>query len=176
MLRLAALVFVALPALIASGLPQAWLARAGLFAPDLAAFDVGPLALHLGAYLPAELHGAAWATAAFSAAVFGQLMHYAAVIFWLPRLIPAGPQAATMLPWPRARVFWAGVTVTALAMLVLFTLDYYTARIAYGLAAAVHASIEIPLIAVALAGLRQPGGEPADREASGERRTVAQPG
>jgi hypothetical protein len=175
MLRLAGVVFVALPALIASGLPQAWLAGAGLFAPDLAAFDVGPLARNLGAYLPPDLHHASWATAAFSAAVFGQLMHYAAVIGWLPRLIPAGP-AATMLRWPRAGAFWAGVALAALGMLALFTLDYYTARIVYGLAAAVHASVEIPLIAVALAGLRRPLGQHADRDPGRERGAVAQPG
>jgi hypothetical protein len=116
------------------------------------------------------VQGAAWATAAFSAAVFGQLMHYAAVIGWLPRLIPAGPAPATTLPWPRASVFWACVAAAALAMLVLFALDYYTARLVYSLAAAVHASIEIPLIAVALAGLR------GDDEPGRERRAVAQPG
>ncbi len=171
MLRLAAIVFVALPALIISGLPQAWLARVGLFAPDLSAFDVGPLALHLGIYLPAELHGASWATAAFSAAVFAQLMHYAAVIDWLPRLIPKEP-TRTMLRWPRAHVFWVSVAAAALAMLALFAIDYYSARIVYGLAAAVHASIEIPLIAVALAGLRQPRDGQPDRH----RRAVAQPG
>jgi hypothetical protein len=173
MLRLAGLVFVALPALIASGLPQAWLHGAGLFAPDLAAFDVGPLVLHLGAYLPAALQDAPWAVAAFSAAVFAQLMHYAAVIGWMPRLIaPASGGAA--LPWPRARVFWAAVAGAGAAMLALFAVDWTTARLAYSLAAAVHASVEIPLIALALAGLG--GGQPVVDQPGGEGRAVAQPG
>jgi hypothetical protein len=77
-----------------------------------------------------------------------------------------------LVPWPRARVFWAGVGAAALAMLALFTIDYAAARIVYSLAAAVHASIEIPLIAVALAGLRQP----ADGEPGREGPAVAQPG
>ncbi len=147
-----AALFIGVPAVIASGGLQVWLGRAGLLAPDATLLDAGPLVAHLGVYLPRALHDAAWAEYAFSAAVFAQLMHYAAVIYLLPRLLPAGTDAAEppLVPWPRPAMFGAVLAGVAAVAALGFAADFVEARAVYALAAAVHAWIEIPLLLLAL--------------------------
>jgi hypothetical protein len=149
-LALLAVAFVALPLLIATGLPAELLSGFGLGDPEAGLFAAaGPLALNLGAYVPAALSDSAWALPAFSACVFAQVMHYAAVILLYPRLARRVP-ARTLLPWPRHLA--GAIAVSAAALAVGFFFDYHAARKLYALAALVHAWIEIPLLVLVLGG------------------------
>lgn len=151
-------VFGLIPVLIASGLPQAWATQAGWLAPDASLFPVGPLEGQLGVYVPRRLVPEAWAANLFAAAVFAQLMHYAAVILVLPRLLPAtSGQAAgggqgmwRFLAGPVG--FACVIAATVLISTTVFVLDFFDARAAYSLPAAVHAWIEIPVLLMALGG------------------------
>jgi hypothetical protein len=142
--------FVVLPLTIATGLPHALLAQAGLVAPEVTMFYGGTLADNLGAYVPPAYLDAPWAVNVFSAAVFAQCMHYAVVIFILPRLIDGAAAPRTLLPWPNAGQFFLCLGGLALALAVGFSFDYGAARKLYALAALVHGWIEIPILVLAL--------------------------
>ncbi|HEX2887943.1 hypothetical protein [Vineibacter terrae] len=148
-LAAAGIAFVALPLLIATGLPFAWLAQAGLVAPDATLFRAaGSLTQNLGAYVPAEAIHSDWALHAFSASVFAQCMHYIAVIAVLPCLIDGTRRPR--LAWPDAARFSRFLFVGAAALAAGFVLDYGLQRQAYALAALVHAWLELPVLALAL--------------------------
>jgi hypothetical protein len=142
--------FVALPLIIASGFPHMLLARAGLIAPELSLFSAGTLADNLGAYVPPSYLDASWAVNLFSAAVFAQCMHYAVVIFVLPRLIDSNSPPQTILPWPTPGRFVVVLMIAAVALAVGFSFDYGAARKFYALAALMHGWIEIPILVLAL--------------------------
>ena len=142
--------FVVLPLTIATGLPHALLAQAGLVAPAVTMFSAGTLADNLGAYVPPAYLDTSWAVNAFSAAVFAQCMHYAVVIFVLPRLIDGAAVPRTKLPWPNAGRFILDLAALALALAIGFSIDYGVARKLYALAALVHGWIEIPILVLAL--------------------------
>lgn len=143
-----ALVFLGVPLLLLTGLPAAGLDALGLRAPDLTVLPTGPLSAQLGAYLPRSLHEASWAPHAFSALVFAQCMHYAAVIHVLPRLADSGiaPEERPRMKW-----LWRGLTlVVAGVLLAVFLVDFKAARGWYGIFAAVHAWSEVPLLLLAM--------------------------
>jgi hypothetical protein len=141
--------FVILPLLIATGWPGDLLARTGLFAPEAAPLAVGPLDANLPAWVPMSLLDSDHAIPLFSACVFAQTMHYAAVIHLLPRLVGEAPRA-TLAPWPPRRLFLLGLATAAAALALVFAMDYALARRIYALAALVHAWIEIPILLLAL--------------------------
>lgn len=147
-LLLGALLFFGVPALVASGWPSLWLA-------ELVDLDktwlpsTGVLADHFAVYLWPSWRDETCAAQLFSAAVTAQLLHYAAVLFWLPRSL-ASDEAPT-LPWPRPAVFVVVVGALTFGLWVHFTIDFMAARALYGLVAAVHAWIELPLFVVAFA-------------------------
>lgn len=141
---LCAIVFLAVPALIASGLPSRLLAGRE---PD--PLGAGPLADHIGAFLPAAWAGGALARPLFAAAVYLQLMHYAAVVHLLPRLAPEWRPAGSLLPWPKPAAFLRATAALAALLFVAFALSFGDARAFYGIAASVHAFVEIPLLLVA---------------------------
>jgi hypothetical protein len=145
-----AIPLIALPLLIATGLPYAALARSGLAWPEARFLASGPLAFNLGVYVPASLISSQWALHAFSAAVFAQIMHYTAVIVLLPRL--ADESGVPPLPrWHRCGLAAGLAAVAVLA--VFFFVDYGVARQLYGMAALVHSWLEIPVLLVALGGI-----------------------
>lgn len=147
--------FLLVPAIVATGvLHQAAFALTGFNAADgPSAFGAG--ARPLGSFLPP---GATVDSdiALFSAAVVAQAMHYVAVILFLPRLIATRPgvaQGSPLVPWPRRwTVFAWGVSGIAAAAFVVYGVDYTTARSVYGIAAAIHAWIELPIFLLALGG------------------------
>ncbi len=139
-LALGLAVFVALPLLIASGLPWRLWTAALPAAPELDPLGAGPLAAHLGAFLPAALHDRPWALHAFAAIAFAQGMHHAAVIRVLPRYQPGA--------WPRWLV--AGIALAGAGGLAAFAHDFAGARRAYGALAAVHAWVELPILLAVL--------------------------
>src|SRR5262249_23621522 len=148
---LALLVFVGLPILVATGLPRLALAAAGVVAPSIDPLGTGPLGDHLYIYVPIPLQDTRSAIDLFSASVVAQCAHYAAVIVVLPALLAAeDPKAAGILAWPRGRIFFAMVTLLSSIALYRFTLGFVSARALYGIAASVHAWIEIPLIIIAV--------------------------
>lgn len=140
-LGLCLVLFGLLPLFIASGVPFLWLARFGLIWPEVEILPAGPLASHLGAYLPSFFHGHTHALYAFSAIVFAQLLHYGAVIFVLPTYVKEVESPS----WLRFAIFGL-----CSLLLIKFTLDFSAARSLYGIAAAVHAWIEIPIFFLAL--------------------------
>lgn len=145
------LCFLGLPLLIATGLPFAWLASLGLVAPEFGPFpSAGGLDANLTAYVPIWARAEAWALPVFSASVFAQCMHYAAVIGVLPRLI--GAETRPVLNWPGARRFGWGLAAVCAALLTGFALDYGIARKVYALAALMHAWAELPVLLLALPG------------------------
>jgi len=158
-LAVAATGFVALPLLIATGMPFAALAALGLVAPEATLFSAGDLTKNLGAYVPAWALHSDWALHAFSASVFAQCMHYVAVIGVLPRLIDG--RSRPRLAWPEAARFRRYLAIGAAALAVGFALDYGVQRQAYALAALVHAWLELPIFALALSGMRPAQARPS---------------
>jgi hypothetical protein len=150
-LTLAAIPLIGLPLLIATGLPFELLARLGLTLPEARFLASGPLTLNLGVYVPAGLVSTDWALHAFSAAVFAQIMHYAAVIGLLPRLLDT-TSTRPVAPWPRGRWLVAGIAAMAGAFALAFVVDFRLARQIYGMAALAHGWIEIPILLIAWGG------------------------
>jgi len=123
----------------------------GLWAPEASLLAAGSLALHLGAYLPASWQGESWALPLFSAAVLLQCLHYAVVIHVLPRLQPDA-EASSALPWPRPTVFRAALVALGALTFLAFAASFSSARRFYGLLAAVHAWVELPLLLTSFNG------------------------
>jgi hypothetical protein len=141
--------FVVIPLLIATGAPlDAMQAMTGL-SPDWTPFAFGPAERHMGAFLPPEMIGGRAAYAAFAGAVFAQIMHYLAVIVILPRLQPLA--TATLVPWPKGWAFWGFCSVACGALIAFYLSDYAQAKAFYGLFAAIHSWIEVPILIAALA-------------------------
>jgi hypothetical protein len=96
----------------------------------------------------------------FSAAVVAQSMHYVAVIVLLPRLLKeknSMAASATVVPWPSWRVFAGAVVAIAAVAFGVHAVSYTDARAAYGVAAAIHAWIELPILLLAVGqGFRLP--------------------
>lgn len=148
----AALVFGAVPLTIALG---AWHRLPLPVSPDAAALlPTGPLERHIGVFVPAAWSSGEGALRLFSAAVFLQLAHYAAVLHVLPRLDDAGTwsPAGSLVRWPGPRGVLLVMVAVSAPLLAAFALDFVAARGVYGLAAAVHAWLEVPLLLLALAG------------------------
>ncbi|MEL6345465.1 MAG: hypothetical protein AAFV53_20320 [Myxococcota bacterium] len=144
---LALLAFVGVPAVIFAVGPMGWL--------DFSVLPTtGTLADNLGAWLPPRAHDASWAAAVFATMAYAQCMHYAVVIGVLPRLVPPGPDADHALGLSRLPVgiFVGGVIVLSAALLVGYGLDFREARGWYGVLAAVHAWLEVPVLLLALTG------------------------
>lgn len=150
-LRWCAAVFVAVPVLIATGGPWAIAHATGLSAPEASPLGYGPLHEAMHAYLPVALLDPALALHLFAACVFLQGAHYVTVLLVLPHQLP--PTAAGRLPWPSAR-WWPWVLGAALLAVVPFAFDFVAARRGYGIVAAVHAWVEIPILLLAFAGLQ----------------------
>lgn len=96
----------------------------------------------------------------FSAAVVAQSMHYVAVIVLLPRLLREKQgvrTTATLVPWPSWRVFALAAAAIAAIAFGIYAVSYNDARAAYGVAAAIHAWIELPILLLAVGqGFRPP--------------------
>lgn len=145
-LLLALIAFGLLPALVASGALQGLLPSW----PEARLFASGTLFKTLGVYLPSAWHQAPWATALFSAVVFAQCMHYLVVIGVLPRLQGPRDQSWLGLGTMPGRPFLLGVLGLSAVAILGYALDFSEARAWYGVIAAVHAWIEMPLLLLAL--------------------------
>ena len=142
------LLFVALPLLIASGVLHVLFDLHGQ-QNNFSIFPIGPLERHLVVFLPETLRNMPWAGQAFSAVVFTQCLHYLAVIYIMPIFLRVYTPKKAIKPifnWPRPVILWPGLGFFALLLVVVYTLDFFFARSLYGIAAALHAYIEIPLL------------------------------
>ncbi len=154
-LGMGALIFIAVPIFIATGIPFRWMMQFGIASPEASILPVGPLAAHIGAYIHPVFHEARWALYAFSAVVFTQCMHYAVVIHILPRLLERDAHTHRgLFSWPDERRFVFLMIVASSILFGFFVWSFGTARAVYGIAAAVHAWVEVPILMLALfAGL-----------------------
>lgn len=147
-----AIPFLVLPALIASGLPQAALAQVwpGEALRSLSLFGAGRGPM--GSFVSPDI-AFDRALPLFSAAVVAQAMHYFAVIGILPRLLArygASRKQVTLAPWPSWRHFYIAVAVLGALMLAFNALDYSNAKLVYSVCAAMHAWVELPIFLIAL--------------------------
>jgi len=105
----------------------------------------GELDQHLAVFVPERLHGGEAGDRLFAIAAWWQCVHYAIVLHVLPRLGGGAEGRA----WPRPAVFARGVFAVGAVMALAFASGFGTARAAYGVLAAVHAWIELPVLALA---------------------------
>jgi hypothetical protein len=142
--------FVVIPLLIMSGWPDRWLSSLGIVFRDTNFFQLPDLFSQLGAYVPPVVQKQTWATHYFCAAVYLQCLHYVVVIGLLPRL--GGGSAMKSSAWLTTRQFnWLLIGLSTL-LWVWFTKSFLDARRFYGLIAAIHAWLEIPILLLVLAG------------------------
>lgn len=146
--------FLGIPALVATGVFHG--AALSLFGHDAAqapsAFGAGTRVL--SAFLPP---GATISrdAALFSSAVLAQAMHYVAVIYFLPRLAASRAgvaQPPPLFPWPSWTLFALGIAGLSAAAFAVYAIDYSNARAMYGIAAAMHSWVELPVFLMALGG------------------------
>jgi hypothetical protein len=151
----AVLGFLGLPLLVASGLPREILSTVGFLAQG-DPLGAGPLAAHLYVYVPRAWLGDSHAVDLFSASVVAQVAHYFSVIVVLPVLLAStDPRARGLVPWPRGRWFFALVALLGAVAFARFAQGFTEARALYGIAASVHAWVEIPLLVLALTAFSQ---------------------
>lgn len=140
-LRRALLLFVAVPVLIASGMPYAMLHPLGVVHPELSPLTTGGLVTHMRAYLPSAWIGTTAALHAFSACAYLQCMHYLYVVDVLPARVGGAGSARWKL----------GLVALSVVSVVAFVgLGFATARNGYGALAAIHAWLELPILLLAL--------------------------
>jgi hypothetical protein len=142
-----------LPLLAASGGAHWALDALGVPPSPLDPLGAGPLAAQLGVYVPQAFLDGPGAVNFFTASVIAQGAHYLAVIVILPALSQRlDPGARGLVAWPRGALFALACAAVAGLGLVPFFADFARARAYYGLFAAVHAWIEVPVLILALTG------------------------
>jgi len=145
-LAFAGAAFLLLPLAVALHAPGALFDAAG--ADPLGA---GPLVQHLGVYVPSRWLHLVAARDLFAACVAAQGAHYASVILLLPALLARiEPNARGLVAWPPARVFLPAIAVAGAVAFIGFAHDFQEARALYGVVAALHAWVEIPMLILAL--------------------------
>lgn len=84
---------------------------------------------------------------------FMQSMHYVVWLLFLPRYAPEAAKVfETRVPWLRGWRTWLLAGLAALAMLALFSLDYFHGKAVYAALASYHAYIEFPVLLAMLLG------------------------
>jgi hypothetical protein len=145
-------IFLLLPLAIASGIFAALLEPMIGIHQNVSLLPTGALEQHLGVFLPKSLHTTTWATDAFSAIVFAQCMHYLAVTYVMPKLIKKLMPKETIkpfFPWPNTAIFWITIVGLTAILAIFYLQDFIWARAVYGIAAAMHAYLEIPILLLA---------------------------
>ncbi len=144
----AACVYVGIPVLFVIGVGDLMIDAMGLRVRDDAPFvSAGTLAQHLSAYVPRGITGDD-ARRLFTGAVVAQVFHYHATIVVMPRLSRRAGDAAPRMRWPSLSS--PMVMVPALLVTLFFFVSFTDARALYGVAAAFHAWIELPLLLLCL--------------------------
>ena len=138
--------FLVIPVLIIFGLPHQILASWGLIAPDTSLLAVGSLDSHLGVFVPEFWQGNSFGERFFSAVVFLQCLHYAIVLGIFPRWTKQ--QINDSLYFSQLKTQYFNWIVRGLSSFLFmgFLESFTDARAIYGILAAIHAWIEIPLL------------------------------
>ncbi|MFZ1988933.1 MAG: hypothetical protein WAW96_04090 [Alphaproteobacteria bacterium] len=150
-LLLLSMPFIALPALVASGVLQQFVHElfgySAASAPSLFGAGQGPISAFLATNAPR-----ADAVTLFSAALVAQAMHYFSVIVVMPRLLARGGKTAngTLVSWPSWKNFYIAVALFGATMLAFHAADYHSAHLVYSVAAALHSWVELPIFLIAL--------------------------
>jgi hypothetical protein len=113
----------------------------------------GQLDAHLGVFVPGPWLGGPFADRMFAVAAWLQCVHYALVLHVLPRLGAGDVDPGAVLPWPAPRAFAGLLLVLGGAMAFAFVSGFGTARACYGVFAAMHAWLELPVLVLATAAL-----------------------
>ncbi len=148
-----AIAFGVIPTALLLGFPQSLLAGLGWTGSPLALIGAGDLPQHIGSFVPGPWLDAPFASNLFVAAVYLQVLHYAVVIHVLPKLLAPEDAAQATGRWPTGRAFPRLLAAIGAITLVGFAISFGDARRAYGVFAAVHAWVEIPLLLLALTPL-----------------------
>ncbi|MBI5850268.1 MAG: hypothetical protein HZB39_04405 [Planctomycetes bacterium] len=136
-----AVVFLAIPAVIVCGVAS----------PGLPSDRADALAAQLASFVPIAWHEHGFAFDLFRAGAFLQCLHYAIVILVLPRLGGGGEASGACCPWPVPKRFVAWIGASAALFAVGYVLSFTGTRATYGVVAAIHAWLEIPVLLVACA-------------------------
>jgi len=143
--------FIALPALVASGVLQSvirdlW-GYSAVNAPSLFGAGQAPIAAFLATSAPGPD-----AVTLFSAALVAQAMHYFSVIVVMPRLLARTGKTprGTLVAWPSWKNFYIAVALFGATMLAFHAADYHSAHMIYSVAAALHSWVELPIFLIAL--------------------------
>lgn len=147
-----AIPFLFLPLIIATGFPGQALSEVTAISAFWIPFTDVNLEQQLGSYLPPDLIYSPYATQLFAAAVFAQSMHYWTTIAVLPRLGKEIAAGRSVVQWPDGIRFAIFTWAASCALALLFIADYTRARSLYGLSAAVHSWLEVPVLLLALGG------------------------
>ncbi len=142
-------VFFLLPLLVFLGALTSLITFFGIANADFSFLPLGPLANNLSVFIPASLLKTSFAVNAFSAVVFAQCMHYVAVIYVMPRLLVHYHPSHTnsgFFPWPTNKIFWTIISGLSIVLATFYWSDFFKARAFYGIAAAVHSYIELPIL------------------------------
>lgn len=151
---------LALPLLVATGWPRETLAGLGLHGFTGDPLGAGPLADSFFVYVPPGLIASRHAIDLFTASVVAQGGHYLAVILVLPVLLGRlDPRARGVLAWPAGDAFAGLCAGAAILSLAVFLHGFGAARGFYGIAASLHAWLEIPVLILALTGAAQPASQ-----------------
>ncbi|MBL8735292.1 MAG: hypothetical protein JNL12_02575 [Planctomycetes bacterium] len=113
--------------------------------------DTGVLDAHLPVFVPGPWLGGPFADRMFAVAAWLQCVHYALVLHVLPRLGAGDVEPRPLLPWPAPRAFAGLLLLLGGAMALAFVAGFGTARACYGVFAAVHAWLELPVLVLATA-------------------------
>ena len=103
-------------------------------------------------FVPSFVEGRA-AVRLFSAAVVAQVLHYVATIIVMPRLARSNDDRGHFVAWPRSTTFLLIVVASSVVLLVGYVSSFTDARALYGVPAALHAWIEIPLLVLAFSAI-----------------------
>ena len=115
-------------------------------------FGTGDLEAHLPVFVPAPWCGGPFADRLFAVAAWWQCVHYALVLHVLPRLGGGEFVAGASVRWPSSWAFTFGATLLGIVLAAGFVAGFGHARAAYGIVAAMHAWIELPVLVLAVAG------------------------
>lgn len=115
--------------------------------------DTGVLDAHLPVFVPGPWLGGPFADRMFAVAAWLQCVHYALVLHVLPRLGAGDVEPRPVLPWPAPRAFAGLLLVLGGTMTLGFVAGFGSARACYGVFAAVHAWLELPVLVLATAAI-----------------------
>ena len=144
-----AIVFGVVPLLIVGGAFGGLFDALALHATDSGPFTSGELDLHLPAFVPPALLTSPFAIDLFAAAAYLQCMHYAVVLHVLPKLSGGAEAPGAVIGWPRPAVFAVVVALAGITFTVSFADDFAGTRSVYAVFAALHAWLELPILALA---------------------------